>query len=114
MSFQVGQACYPQAINAAQAVASETVGTLISHGGQTYGVAVDSVAATQIAYRLTPPAGGTPVQLVVPFTAQPCQLLGVDDGIQLGWMVGAAWAGAWALLFVVRAIRGDPESDGNT
>lgn len=115
MGFQIGSACYPTAVQAAQAAASSSVGSIISHGTTAYVVDVSSTSDTSITYSFTPLDGGAALVLVTPFTAQPCSLLQLDDGLSIGWMVAGAWLGTYCLLFLARALRGETESNyGNT
>jgi hypothetical protein len=112
MAFQVGSACYGTEVQAAQAQASASVGSIV--GVSPHSVSVSSVAADSITYVLSPVGGGTPITHVAPFTPQPCNLLQAEDGLAIGWMVAGAWIGAWALLFLARALRGETgESYGN-
>lgn len=113
--FQVGTACYSTATEAAQASASSQVGTVVSHGGAAFVVDLVSASNDSITYRLQPMAGGTPYQTTVGYTAQPCGLLQVQDGLTMGWMIAAAWIGAYALLFITKALRGETgDTYGNT
>ncbi|WP_114969945.1 hypothetical protein [Rhodoferax ferrireducens] len=109
--FQVGAACYQTATEAAHASASDQIGAVVQHGASAYIVNVASVADDSITYSLLPVGGGAAIVTVTPYSAQPCGLLTVQDGLSMGWMVGAAWVGAYALLFVTRALRGDTGGD---
>lgn len=112
MAYQVGSACYDTAVMAAQAQASASVGSIVGASPQT--VSVSSVAADSITYVLTPVGGGTPITHIAPFTPQPCNMLQAADGLAIGWMVAGAWIGAYCLLFLARALRGETgESYGN-
>lgn len=106
MSFQVDQACYGTEQQAAQASAAKAIGAVVQHAGAAYVVDVSAVSGTSITYQLYPVAGGAAITVQTPYTAQPCGLLGIDDGLQLGWGVGAAWLGAFAILFLTRGLRG--------
>ena len=112
--FQVGTACYSTATQAAQASASSQVGAVVSHGGVSYVVDLVEATGNALTYRLQPMAGGTALQTTVGYTAQPCGLLQVEDGLTIGWMIAAAWIGAYALLFIAKVLRGDNgETYGN-
>ena len=115
MYYQVNDACFPSAISAAQAAASSQIGALKEHGGTLYAVDVSAVTASSITYSLLPVGGGAPVVLVAPYAAQECQLLNLDDGLQLGWMVAAVWLAAFGVMFMARALRGETgDNYGNT
>lgn len=115
MNYQVGTACYPTPEAAASVSASASLGAIVHRGGDAYSVDASSVNETSITYTLTPITGGAPITTTVPYTAQPCQLLTMQDGLQMGWGVAAAWIGVYALMFLSRAFRGDTESTyGNT
>lgn len=107
MSYQVDSACYSTALEAAQVAASKVVGGVVENAGVAYFVDASSVASTSITYSLSPLGGGSPVVMVSPYSAQPCNLLQFEDGLQIGWMVGAAWIGAFAILFISRSLRGE-------
>lgn len=107
MGYQVASACYSTATQAAQASASSQVGAVVSHGGAVYVIDVAQAGESSITYSLQPIAGGNSLQSTVAYTAQPCGLLQVQDGLAIGWMVAGAWIGAYALLFVARALRGE-------
>lgn len=114
MAYQVGSACYSTATQAAQVSASSQVGAVVSHGGTAYVIDLAGAGETSITYRLQPLAGGAPIQTTVGYTAQPCGLLQVEDGLAMGWMIGGAWIGAYALMFLARALRGETgDSYGN-
>ncbi|GAA6121512.1 hypothetical protein [Acidovorax sp. FG27] len=114
MAYQVDSACYSTAQQAAQASASQHVGAVVSHSGSAYIVDVSAVADTSITYRLQPVSGGTPLQMVSGYTAQPCNLLQVSDGLSMGWMVAGAWFGAYALIFIARSLFTGEQRDGDT
>ena len=115
MNYQVGTACYPTPEAAASVSASASLGAMVHRGGDAYSVDASSVNETSITYTLTPITGGVPITTTVPYTAQPCQLLTIQDGLQMGWVVAAAWIGVYCLVFLARALRGETgETYGNT
>lgn len=103
MAYQVGTTCYGSADDALSAVASSQVGAVVVHGGATYVVGVDAVAATSITYRLTPVGGGQALQSTVQLTPQPCGLLQWQDGLSLGWGVATAWIVTAAVMHLRKA-----------
>lgn len=112
--FQVGEACYGTALQAAQAVASAQLGAVVNHGGSAYVVDLLSVTEASITYGLRPVGGGAPLQLVSDFVAQPCNLLGVEDGLSMGWMVAGVWVAVYAIVFIARTVfhvGGDNDGD---
>lgn len=113
MAYQVGQACYSTAIEAAQASASAQAGAVVSHGGTAYVIDVAGVAESSITYRLQPLSGGAAMQATVAYTAQPCGLLQVHDGLSMGWMVGGAWVMVYALTFLARVLIKGETNDGD-
>lgn len=113
MPFQVGPNCYASAVQAAQAQASSMAGSVIQ-GPSAHVVDVSAVSETSITYQFTPVGGGSPLTLVAPFTAQPCNLMTAEDGLSIGWSIAAIWLGVYALIFIGRAVRGwgtDDERD---
>lgn len=113
MSFQVGSVCYSTEVQAAQAQASSEVGRIV--GANPHTVSVTSVAADSITYTLSPIGGGASIIHVAPFTPQPCNMLDMSDGLTIGWAIAGAWIGAYALVFLAKALRGETgDSYGNT
>ena len=115
MAYQVGSTCYATAIEAGQAQASTMVGAIVGQGSVAHTVSTSTIDATSITYVLSPVGGGTPITHVAPFTPQPCNMLQLEDGLTIGWLIAAAWIGAFCLMFLARALRGETGSDyGNT
>jgi len=115
MEYQVGPACYSTAVQAAQASASAQAGAIVQHGGAAYMIEVASVQSDAIDYALHPVAGGAAVTLSVPYNAQPCGLLALDDGLAFGWGIAAVWLGVYALTFIGRVVADKwGADDGNT
>jgi hypothetical protein len=107
MAVQVGSACYGSPLEAAQATASAQLGRIVESGSGLYSVDVVSATASTIEYGFTPLDGAAAIPTaVVPFTAQPCNLLQFEDGIELGWYVIAAWALTWGVRFLARQFKG--------
>lgn len=95
--------------------ASSQVGALVNHSGVLYSVNVSSATENSITYTLSPAFGGRAVIHRAPFTAQPCNMLQLSDGLQIGWMVAAAWIAAYATLFIAKALRGETGNEyGNS
>lgn len=114
-SYQVGDACYPTPSAAAMASASTVSGSFVSRGTTLYQVNVTGVTDTSITYRFTPAVvTGTVVNQTIPFTAQPCGLLVASDGVQVGWMIAAAWIGVYAIKWLARTIRGMSDDKENS
>ncbi|MNY54262.1 hypothetical protein D3C86_1901120 [compost metagenome] len=102
-------------MQAGQAQASSFVGGVGYFSGAAHSVSVSSVDEASITYVFTPVGGGTAITHVAPFTPQPCNMLQLEDGLSIGWMVAGAWIGAYCLLFLRRALSGETGSDyGNT
>jgi len=113
VSYQVGSACYETPEAAASAAASAQVGGIVQNGAVSYVVNASSVDGSSITYVLSPVAGGVPLTVVAPFTAQPCGMLGTADAVQMGWLVAAAWCGVWAVKFMATAIKDWGDQHGN-
>jgi hypothetical protein len=111
MAYQVGSACYPSAIAAAQAVASSQIGSIVNHESGAYVVGINSVTGTAINYSLNPVAGGSSFSVNASFAPQPCNLLTWEDGLSVGWMIGAVWIATYAVIFMARAFRGETGGD---
>jgi hypothetical protein len=107
MAFQVGPACYASELQAAQAQASSQVGLITQHGGAAYVVNASAITGSSITYDLRSVDGATTLQVVAPFSAQPCGLLTAGDAVEMGWLIVGAWVTAYAIMFLARAIRGE-------
>ncbi len=107
MPYQVGTACYGTALQAAQAQASTQVGGFVQQGQVTYAVSVASIAEDSITYNLKPLDAQPVLSVQVPYTAQPCNLLTAQDGIELGWMVIACWLAVYGITFLARIFKGE-------
>jgi hypothetical protein len=70
--------------------------------------------AVSITYLLTPVAPGSALSVVAPYSAQPCGLLSGADGLQMGWLIGAAWIATWAIKYIATAVRGWGDQHGNS
>ena len=105
MGWQVGSACYGSPLAANQAAASGNLGAVVSHGGSVYVTSVAGVDANGVTYAFTPLAGGSVVSMTVAMQPQPCGLMTVEDGAQMGALVSLVWAATWAVVFIARAIR---------
>lgn len=104
-TYQVGDACYPTPASAAMAAASTVSGSFAARGTVLYQVNVTGVTDTSISYRFTPVGTGTVVNQTIGYSAQPCGLMGSADAVQLGWLIGAAWIGAYCVKFLARVVR---------
>lgn len=104
MAYQIANACYSTPQQAAQAAASAQLGSVIQNAGSSYIVEVLSVSDNSISYSFRPVAGGTPLTVVSAFNPQPCNLLQWGDGLQMGWMVAAAWVGAFSVTFLAKTL----------
>lgn len=109
--FQVGSACYPSALEAAQASVSSQVGAVLTVGGVPYTVTAPTVTADSITYALREVGGVGVITSTYAYSAQPCGLPDVFDGVQLGWLVGSVWVAVFALMFLTKALRGETGSD---
>lgn len=99
---QAGAHCYSTASAAAAAVASGEAGQVVPGGSVVY-VVDASASGASITYTLSPVGGGSPVTLDYTPTFPECQLLDWSDGLQLGWLVAAAWLAVAAVLFLRKA-----------
>lgn len=111
MAYQVGSACYPTSVAAAQVSASSQIGSVVAHGTTSYVINATAADATSITYVLSPVGGGASITVVAPYDAQPCSLMDYQDALSMAWLVVGAWAAAYALLFITRAFRGETGSD---
>jgi len=110
MSYQIDNACYDTALQAAQVAASSEVGSIVVLGSTAYVVNAPTITATSITYQLNQIGGPGTISSSNAFTAVPCQLLTVEDGLSMGWLVGSVWVAVFALLFITRGLRISEES----
>jgi len=104
--YQVGAACYSTPTAAAQAIASTQTGAVVQHGGAGY-IVTATGTGTGISYVFQPVGGGPAIVQSVAFTPEPCGLLTAADGLQIGWLIVAAWVAAFSLMFIARVLRGE-------
>lgn len=116
MNFQVGNTCYETQQQAAQSVASTVGGTVVVVGPDVFVVSVNAVTSNTIAYDFNRVNGDGQMQILAPYTAQPCNMLSAADGIEVGWTIAAIWLGVYAILFLSRAFVNKHKDDdyGNT
>lgn len=106
MQYQIDNICYPTKLAAANAIASSQIGKVVQKGDNPSVIGVQSLSETSIIYSVHD-EGGLSTTIEIPLNLQECQLLDYSDGLQMGWMVGAVWISAFAILFLVKALRGD-------
>ena len=112
--YQVGTACYASASAANSATASAQSGAVVTHSGTVRIITVSSVGDDTITYNFTG-LDGSVVAQTVQHIPQPCGLLTASDGLQIGWMIAAAWIAAYSVMFIARALRGETQGNyGNT
>lgn len=102
MAYQVSGVCYPTKISAALAHASE-----VSPSSASAFISVESVSETLINYRASPIDGTTSYVVSVPFQPIDCQLLGIGDGVIMGWAVASCWIAVYAVMYIARVVRGE-------
>ena len=110
MPFQVDDTCYPTALAANQAIASSQIGRIVQVGSATYVVDSTSQTSTQITYQLRDVASAAVINKTSTVTPVDCQALTAADALEMSWLIVAAWVGVFALMFITRAFRGNPES----
>ena len=112
--YQVGTACYASASAANSATASAQSGAVVTHSGTVRIITVSSVGDDTITYNVTV-LDGSVVAQTVQHIPQPCGLLTASDGLQIGWMIAAAWIAAYSVMFIARSLRGETQGNyGNT
>lgn len=104
-SFQVGDVCYPSAVEAVQAMASSEVGSIRQLGNSQY--VVDSTAQTgsSITYVFRDVATSATITSTQQVTPQPCGLLDTSDGLVISWGIAAAWLFAAGVLVLRRGLH---------
>ena len=111
--YQQGSACYSTAQQANQAQASNLVGSIVSLGGEPYSVNVLSVTDTSIGLQLEQISGSAVITKTITASPQSCGLLQAEDAVALGWLIVAAWIGAFAMTFIARMFRDSIEEKSN-
>lgn len=108
---QVGDTCYPSELAANQAIASGEIGRITQVGTESYVVDSSTQTATGITYVLRNVNSTAVITKTFVVTPVPCQALTAADAGSMAWMIVAAWVGVFALLFITRALRGQPNED---
>lgn len=112
--YQVDGACYETALAGATAVAARINGTFVTHTGSAYQVNVTAVNPpggitgnfASLAIHFVPISGSGIQQTRIVYHL-PCVEPTMADGIQIGWLVVAAWAATYAIMFLAKALRGE-------
>lgn len=110
MSYQVGLNCYPTAIAAAKAIASQNIGSVHPNGSGVVTLNVSSVTENQINYDLYDNSGMVG-SLVSPVTLQECQLFGVNEATHYSGLLIGVWVAVYCIVFLIRQIRGESKDD---
>lgn len=106
MPYQVDGACYPTEAAAVSAIVARSVGSVVDLGGSPHVVTAPSVVDGVVTFELQPIAGGTPVTQAIAIAPQPCQLMGWEDGLALGWAVAGVWFAVFAVMVLRRGVPG--------
>lgn len=105
MSFQFGESCYSTALAAAQASAASQIGSIVQIGSASYVVDVASASESSITYKFQDVLSTASVTKVASYTPLPCGLLDTADGVELGWLVAAAWIATAVVLHMRKAAQ---------
>lgn len=105
MSYQVGSICYESLLAANQASVSGQAGSIVLIGGQSQVLSILSVDGSSVTYGFTPLEGGATTSQSVAIFPQPCNLLTAADGLEVAWMIGAAWLSVYALMFIANYLK---------
>lgn len=103
MSYQFDGVCYPDPDSTLSAMAAGLSGGVVDVGGVPYALDVTPSAGNLLYSGVRLDNTGTFTKTVT-VTLQPCQLLTLQDGLQLSWMVIGIWAVVFALLMLRRGV----------
>lgn len=101
MGYASGPVCFSEAASAASAACSSVGGSTGAGVVACQGVASVSGSGAVLNLAFTSPAGVVGAQQSIVFEA--CEPLTVADGIELGWLLGAAFIGVAALRAIGKA-----------
>lgn len=97
---------------AAQAHASSVTPQVINAGSAIYLVSTPTVTASAITYSFKNVSSGSILATTsTPYYPQACNMLSMADGVQIGWLIGAAWLATFAILFIAKAIYHKEDSN---
>lgn len=110
-TVQYASGCYADATSAAAAMAAGSVGNLYAAGSRLLTITDAAVGpgAADVTLTLQDIASADPaysVTLAPDF--QPCSMLDWEDGLAIGWGIGAIWIVCAAILFALRGMKGPP------
>lgn len=116
MAYQVDQACYETTVQAAEASVSKFNGMLMESGSSIYAMDVTAISQVSAGLANITWAGkninnGATMSRVVSYHAQPCNLMTSSDALAMGWLVVAAWAAVYGVMFLTRALKGESGGD---
>lgn len=106
---QVGDTCYPSELAANQAIAASQIGKITQVGTASYVVDSSTQTASAITYILRNVNSNAAITKTSTVTPIPCQALTAGDAGSMAWMVVSAWVAVYALMFLTRAFRGEPQ-----
>lgn len=109
MGFQVAGVCYATKLEAAS-VQRWSLGhdAAVVINGLPHLVQFQLTDGETLGYRVYNMTNGTVVaESTLIYDPPACDVLGVEDGLTMGWMVGGALIAAFCLMFLARALRGE-------
>lgn len=118
MSYQAGDACFPTALSANIARVAREVGSIKQIGSGQYVVDVVGLSDTSITYAFRDVSSNAVITSTEAVSPIQCQLLGVQDAVDVGWKIALAWLVTYCVVFLIRVIRdemrGGQDDIGNT
>lgn len=98
--YQAGAACYSSVEAAALASASSQIGQIVD------GKFIQGVTYNTGSLKYTVTDGAAITEYAFPVSFPECQLMTASDGLQLSWLVVAAWAVAFGFKALARTVWG--------
>lgn len=104
-SFQVEGVCYPSALQAVQAIAARSAGSVVSTGSRAFSLNASTVTDSSITWSKTDLSNGAVTQSTVSITPVPCLLLTAEDGAVISGAIGGVWLTVALILFYRRSLH---------
>lgn len=105
MSYQSGDACFPTALAANTASAARMQGSIKQIGTAQYVVDVSAVTDSTISYAFRDVATSSTISSTETVNPVPCQLLSMEDAVEVGWQIALSWFVTYGVVFLIRVIR---------
>lgn len=105
MPYQTDNSCVETAFEAVQYFAAKQEGSIVQIGTSQYVVSAINTSDTTVTYKFTDVGSTASITKTISVNSLPCTKLTVADGIQLSWLVVAAWVSSYAIKLIAKSVQ---------